>query len=107
VGAGTSALEISRDIGPGVKKLYVSIREHKRVKYEEQRFGRLYPGAEVLPEIAEFLPLDSLTDGIQNGRILLKNGTILTGIDEVRNKNFRHFLNVVARLSVLNKQSML
>lgn len=46
-------------------------------------FLRLWPGAEVIPEIEELQHLDSLADGIQNGRILLKNGSTVTGIDEV------------------------
>lgn len=84
VGASTSAVEISRDIGPHVKKLYLSARDTVRTGIRERMFHRLYAGAEVVPEIEELQHLDSLEDGIQNGKILFKNGSTLTGVDEVR-----------------------
>lgn len=65
MGASTSASEISRDIGPHVKKLYISIRDTERSEIRKLFLRRVYSGAETIPEIEELQNLDSLTDGIQ------------------------------------------
>lgn len=83
MGASTSAGEISRDIGPHVQKVYVSIRDTVPSERRAIFNLRVYRDAERIPEIEELQPLESLTEGIQKGHILLKNGSVITGIDEV------------------------
>jgi len=91
VGASVSAMGISNDIGPHVRKLFISVREGDRSSLAKRRsFRRLYPGAEIVPEVAQFAPLES-DSSISAGRIVLKNGTILDGIDEIiLATGFRH-----------------
>ncbi|KAJ7042249.1 FAD/NAD-P-binding domain-containing protein [Mycena alexandri] len=44
-----------------------------------------FPGkAEIVPEIASFGPLSENAIGIKNGEVMLVNGTVLSGIDEVQ-----------------------
>ena len=92
VGASVSAMGISNDIGPHVKKLYVSVRpgDRRSTLMKRRNFDRIYPGAEIIPDIIEFGALDSSTS-ITGGQLLLRNGTTLSGIDEViLATGFRH-----------------
>ncbi|WVW85175.1 hypothetical protein I302_107213 [Kwoniella bestiolae CBS 10118] len=83
IGASVSAMGISNDIGPHVSKLFVSVRPGNRTAlFKRRSYRRLYPEAEKVGEIARFDSLVS-NDSIMNGRIVLANGTVLTGIDEV------------------------
>jgi len=84
IGVGTSGSEIARDIGPHVKNLYASIRPHETYHAFERRSLRRFPSTtKFIPEIVSFTSLPSDDEGIQHGKIVLKNGTVLTGIDEI------------------------
>ncbi|WVQ83502.1 hypothetical protein IAT38_005643 [Cryptococcus sp. DSM 104549] len=91
LGASVSAMGISNDVGPHVAKLYVSVRPGNRTTFFRRRsFRRIYPGAEIVGEVDSFEHLDSETS-IKDGRVVLANGTVLTGIDEViLATGFRH-----------------
>ncbi|KAF5364604.1 hypothetical protein D9758_005614 [Tetrapyrgos nigripes] len=86
VGVATSGSEIARDIGPFTKKLYAS---HRKIDWENlhplqrRSFMRFPKETEFIPEISSFQPLPSLEYGIQKGQIVLINGTVLSGIDEI------------------------
>ena len=51
--------------------------------FQRRSIRRFPKGTEFVPEIKEFEPLASLTDGAEDGKIRLVNGTVLSGIDEV------------------------
>ena len=88
VGIGTSGADIARDLAPYVNKLYMVGREIKRAAPGEhqamrrmQRFT-LPSNAEQVREIDHFVePQDG--DGMREGRVVLKDGRVLTGIDHV------------------------
>ncbi|KAK7439021.1 hypothetical protein VKT23_017727 [Stygiomarasmius scandens] len=86
VGVGTSGSEIARDIAPFTKKLYASTKEYdwdKLHPFQRRSFRRFPDETEFIPQISSFQPLSSLQNGIQDGRIILVNGTVLSGIDEI------------------------
>ncbi|KAF5371257.1 hypothetical protein D9758_004238 [Tetrapyrgos nigripes] len=86
VGVGTSGSEIARDIAPFTKKLYASSKEYdwdKLHPFQRRSFRRFPAETEFIPQISSFQPLSSLQNGIQDGQIILVNGTVLSGIDEI------------------------
>ncbi|KII91643.1 hypothetical protein PLICRDRAFT_105338 [Plicaturopsis crispa FD-325 SS-3] len=90
VGVSISASEISREVAPFVDKLYQSVRELPK-NNDSQTFPsftrkyqlrRLPEKAEVVPEI-ERLEVPGEGEDISKGKVVLKNGTVLTGIDGI------------------------
>jgi len=51
--------------------------------FQRRSFRRFPDETEFIPQISSFQPLSSLQNGIQDGKIILVNGTVLSGIDEV------------------------
>ena len=51
--------------------------------FQRRSFRRFPKGTKFIGEIETFERLESLNHGIKNGNIKLKNGTTLTGFDEV------------------------
>ncbi|KAG6831535.1 hypothetical protein H0H87_004861 [Tephrocybe sp. NHM501043] len=83
VGAATSGGEISRDISPKAQKIYQSVRPDNtsRNHFQLDLFLRRLPAnVTVVPEIKRFLPPGG---HIQDSRVELGNGTIISGIDKV------------------------
>ncbi|KIP07707.1 hypothetical protein PHLGIDRAFT_127476 [Phlebiopsis gigantea 11061_1 CR5-6] len=86
VGVGTSGSEIARDIAPYAKKLYASHKPYdwdKLHPFQRRSFRRFPSSAEFIGEIKSFGELASLDNGIVGGKIYLKNGTVLEGVDEI------------------------
>ncbi|KAJ7150663.1 FAD/NAD-P-binding domain-containing protein [Mycena filopes] len=84
VGAAVSATDIARTIAPFTKRLIVSTRPNKaRDAYGYDILFAFPDKAEIVSEIASFEPLDAEDVGIQAGKIVLANGTVLEGIDEI------------------------
>ncbi|KAJ7474928.1 FAD/NAD-P-binding domain-containing protein [Mycena latifolia] len=85
VGASVSAADIARSIAPFVDRLICSVRPNRaRDAYGIDNLLFMFPDeAEKVPEILTFEPLAGDTVGIKGGKILLVNGTILEGIDEI------------------------
>ncbi|KAG6907920.1 hypothetical protein DXG01_006850 [Tephrocybe rancida] len=73
VGAATSGGEISRDLNQHVQKIYQSVRLDLFLR-------RLPTNVTVVPEIKRFLPPASR---IEDSRVELANGTVISGIDTV------------------------
>jgi hypothetical protein len=91
VGIGTSGADIARDLSPHVNKLYMVGREIKRdspkgyqVMRRMQRFT-LPSNAEQVREIDHFVqPSEDAGEAdISRGRVVLKDGRVLSGIDHV------------------------
>ncbi|KAF8993639.1 hypothetical protein BDQ17DRAFT_1401601 [Cyathus striatus] len=85
VGAATSGGEISREINPLAKEVVQSIRPDKATvpHFDLKTFLRRLPAnTTIVPEIRQFLPLKE-GERIEEGRVELGNGTILTGIDNI------------------------
>jgi hypothetical protein len=65
----------------------VSSKDYDRRKlhpFRRRAFKRLPSDCDVIPEVVDFRPLKAAANGIKDGEIVLKNGEILTGIDEVK-----------------------
>ena len=56
--------------------------------FQRRSFRRFPQVTKFIGEIEKFEPLQSLNQGIKHGNIKLKNGTVLTDFDEVRNLQF-------------------
>ncbi|KAH7921864.1 FAD/NAD(P)-binding domain-containing protein [Leucogyrophana mollusca] len=83
VGASVSGSEISRDINKSAKRVYQSIRANPAAHYRVVNYLRRIPSnTTIVSEIKQFLPLDADAP-FESGRIELKNGTIITGIDHI------------------------
>jgi len=86
VGVGTSGSEIARDLAPYAAKLYASTKKYDWEKlhpFQRRSFKRFPSETEFVPQISSFEPLSSLHEGIKDGKIVLVNGTVLQGVDEI------------------------
>ncbi|KAF7974358.1 hypothetical protein HWV62_12312 [Athelia sp. TMB] len=85
VGAANSGSEIARDLITGAKKIYQSIRpdNSSAPHFELGRFlGRIPQNVTVIPEINRFQQILQ-SESFSDGKIELKNGSIITGIDRI------------------------
>ncbi|KZP31937.1 FAD/NAD(P)-binding domain-containing protein [Athelia psychrophila] len=88
IGAATSGAEIARDLITVAKSIYQSIRassfhpDNASAPHMPIHLGRLPHNVTIIPEIARFYPI-SQGGNFSEGRIQLKNGTIITGIDRI------------------------
>lgn len=87
VGAGSSAFDIGRDIAFVADKVYQSDRHHEETRSEhetlfEETIRSVVPENVVrIAEIREFKPVNDTDSMMHAAEIVLKDGTILTGID--------------------------
>ncbi|KDQ18078.1 hypothetical protein BOTBODRAFT_29394 [Botryobasidium botryosum FD-172 SS1] len=81
VGGGVSGVEITRDLAPHTKMVYVS---SKSDSYMMPSVNKRFPhNAILIPEIASFVsPLDRIDD-ISQGNVELVNGINLSGVDHI------------------------
>ncbi|KAJ7218309.1 FAD/NAD-P-binding domain-containing protein [Mycena rebaudengoi] len=61
---------------------FLSPHEYRN-PFQRRSLDRFPNTTEAVPEIDHFEPLDTHDNGIQHGKIHLKNGTVLHGIDEI------------------------
>ncbi|KJA15537.1 hypothetical protein HYPSUDRAFT_149012 [Hypholoma sublateritium FD-334 SS-4] len=81
VGAGTSGVEISRELAVYAKEVYFSIRVRPIPRSPQVDFlSRIPSNVTIVGEIKQFKPS---TSTFNNTQIELVNGTILTGIDHI------------------------
>ncbi|KAI0029643.1 hypothetical protein K488DRAFT_72817 [Vararia minispora EC-137] len=81
--------EIARELEPYAKHIYVSSKDYDRSKlhpFRRRAFRRLPSACSVVAEVAEFRSLGNALNGIKDGKVVLKDGETLTGIDEVNIK---------------------
>ncbi|KAI0821409.1 FAD/NAD-P-binding domain-containing protein [Irpex lacteus] len=86
IGVGTSGSEIARDLAPYAQNVYASHKNYdwdKLHPFQRRSFRRFPKETKFIGEIEKFERLESLNHGIKNGNIKLKNGTTLTGFDEI------------------------
>ncbi|KAJ7589862.1 FAD/NAD-P-binding domain-containing protein [Mycena floridula] len=84
VGTGTSGSEIARDLDGVAHKILATKRAHDIYTPFQIRSLRRFPDStEFVPEIASLEPIADSEHGIRNGKIVLVNGTVLEGIDEI------------------------
>ncbi|KAJ7766138.1 FAD/NAD-P-binding domain-containing protein [Mycena metata] len=84
VGASVSSTEIARTIAPFTNRLIASVQPNKN--RDARGFDILFgfpEKSEVVPEISSFEPLRAGDTGIKKGKIVLNNGTVIEGVDEV------------------------
>ncbi|KAH8827551.1 FAD/NAD(P)-binding domain-containing protein [Flagelloscypha sp. PMI_526] len=80
VGAGNSATEISRDINHVAVRSYLSIRPTETRRRWYGSLSRVPSNTSIVGEIKRFHPI-AKGGSIEDGRVELLNGTIITGID--------------------------
>jgi hypothetical protein len=91
IGIGTSGADIARDLAPHASKLYMVGRDIKRnTPHEHQALRRMQrftlpSNAEQVREIDQFEePHADMGEGdIRQGRVVLKDGRVLSGIDHI------------------------
>ncbi|ORX47740.1 FAD/NAD(P)-binding domain-containing protein [Hesseltinella vesiculosa] len=88
IGDGTSALDIARDIGGRVKKIYQSVRqtEHgfdEKYKALREEVQTWLPESVIRVTTIKTIVFDSQSDGPQSARILLHDGSQIQGVDAI------------------------